>query len=147
MAEPHVISALTKKRAELVGKLKECEKLVKECKKDINAIDHSILIFDNKYPLSSIKSKKTYQHKFFRQGEASRLIFGLLKEHSQLTNRKIYTLVAERKELDLSTETKRAFSQTVNNILKLLEKQGILETVDNSTKQIIWKIKDLELNT
>jgi len=146
MAEPHVVSALTKKRAYLLGKLKEYQNLVKECKKDINAIDHSLHLFDSGYSIETIKPKRRYQHRFFKHGESTRVILELLKEHDQLTNRKIYQLAADKKGLTLSKELKREFSKSVNGILKLLERQGILENVDNSNNQIIWKIKELDLN-
>jgi len=146
MAEPHVISALTKKRAYLLGKLKEYQKLVRECKKDINAIDHSLHLFDSGYCIDTIKPKRHYQHRFFKHGESTKVILGLLKEHGQLTNRQIYQLAADKKGLALSKELKREFSKSVNGVLKLLGREGVLETIDNQDNKIIWKIKDPDIN-
>ena len=147
MSEPHVITALAKKRSDLLGKLNHYENLVRECQESLAAIDRSIYLFDNQYSLSSIKPKKVYRHKFFRHGEARRLVIDLLKEHKQLTNKEIYKLTAKKKQIKFLEGQEREFSKSVNGILKHLEKQGILVTVDNSDDLIIWKIKELDLNT
>ena len=46
MAESHVISALTKKRAELLGEVQHYEKLLKSSKENLTHIDKTIKMFD-----------------------------------------------------------------------------------------------------
>jgi hypothetical protein len=46
MADPHVISALRKKRAELSGDLVAAEKRIVQLRKDIAGIDRTIRVFD-----------------------------------------------------------------------------------------------------
>jgi hypothetical protein len=145
MAEPHVISALRKKRAHLLGKLNHYEQLARECKESLAAIDHSIYLFDNQYSLSAIKPKRVFKHKFFKHGEARKLVLDLLRDNKQLTNKEIYKLTAQLKQIKFLEGQERGFSKSLNGTLKLLEKQGILEMVNNPDNKIIWKIKEPDL--
>ena len=57
MAETHVLSALTKKRAEVDGEIKYYEKLLKQSKLNLQSLDQTIHIFDENYDLRTIKAK------------------------------------------------------------------------------------------
>jgi hypothetical protein len=46
MADPHVISALRKKRGELSGELVAAEKRIVQLHADINSLDGAIRVFD-----------------------------------------------------------------------------------------------------
>lgn len=46
MADPHVISALRAKRAELSGELIAAEKRILQLREDINSLDRTIRVFD-----------------------------------------------------------------------------------------------------
>jgi hypothetical protein len=66
MAETHVISALVKKRSELLGEIQHHEALIKEHKSNLSSIDKTIHIFDDNYDLRTIKSKRVSQERYFK---------------------------------------------------------------------------------
>ena len=63
MGEPHVISALVAKRAELDGQCIALDKQKAKLRAEINHIDHALAIFGYKDPPRAIKPK---QHKVYR---------------------------------------------------------------------------------
>lgn len=80
MAESHVISALTAKRAELAGLAAHHRKEMTRLAEDIRMLDASIKLFSPDYRIRSIKPKR-YQKKneFFKNGEARRTILDVLR--------------------------------------------------------------------
>ena len=70
MAETHVISALTSKRAEVSGEIKHYEKLLKKSKENLQSIDQTIHLFDESYDLRTIKIKRVSKERYFKTGEA-----------------------------------------------------------------------------
>ena len=79
MAETHVISALTKKRAEVSGEIKHYEKLIKQSKFSLQSIDQTIHLFDENYDLRTIKAKRVHKERYFKTGEAKILILDMLR--------------------------------------------------------------------
>ncbi len=79
MAETHVISALTKKRAEVSGKIKHYENLLNKSKLNLQSLDQTINLFDESYDLRTIKSKRVHKERYFKTGEAKVLILDMLR--------------------------------------------------------------------
>lgn len=67
MAESHVMSALVKKRSEILGEIQHCEALIKEYKENLSSLDATIHIFDSNYDLQSIKSKKVQRTRILKR--------------------------------------------------------------------------------
>lgn len=58
MAESHLISVLTKKRAELLGKIEVHQKEIKRISETLLHIDHTIKLFSPEFDLRKIKAKR-----------------------------------------------------------------------------------------
>jgi hypothetical protein len=81
MAEPHVMSALRAKRAELDGALRQIEQQVDQLRTDRDAIDRAILIFDPTAQPQHIPPKaKRQSTSFFQHGEFPRAVRNLLRQ-------------------------------------------------------------------
>ena len=57
MAEPHVISALVAKRAEVAGDIENAQEALKKLIDDLEHIDATIRLFDPDYCIEGIKPK------------------------------------------------------------------------------------------
>ncbi|MEA3434690.1 MAG: hypothetical protein U9R13_08910 [Campylobacterota bacterium] len=143
MAETHVLSALTKKRAEVSGEIKHYEKLLKQSKLNLQSIDQTIHIFDDSYDLRTIKAKRVHKERYFRTGEAKILILDMLRTATEpLSTNDIGKKLALNRGLD----NKEGFD--VNHFQKIVfaslercEKNGLIERVGKDGLAILWQIK------
>jgi hypothetical protein len=79
MAETHVISALTSKRAEVSGEIRYYENLLKKSKLNLQSIDQTIHLFDESYDFRTIKTKRVSKERYFKTEEAKVLILDMLR--------------------------------------------------------------------
>jgi hypothetical protein len=80
MSEPHVISALREKRAELSGELIQTEKRLIQIRADLDSLDGAIRVFDPSLVPTAIRPRiKRKPSVTFRHGEFSRTTLCLLR--------------------------------------------------------------------
>lgn len=105
MAETHVISALTAKRAELDGELRQAEKRIIQLRADLESLDNTIRVFDPDAVPQKIRpvvKRKPPVH--FRHGEFSRVILGILRQSSNpMTAREIAAKIASDYRIDVDS--------------------------------------------
>ena len=145
MAEPHVISALVKKRAELLGDIEHYENIIKESKQNLISIDKTILIFDDSYNIKSIKAKKTYRNRYFENGEAKVYVLDILREIGKpLKTDELSEIIAKKKNLEFdNTSEFKSFQKSVSTALKNACDNNLVEKIGTDKITGIWKIKDL----
>ncbi len=80
MAEPLVLSALAKKRAEIDGALRDTEKRIAQLRAERDVIDAAIRIFDPSRVPNKIKPVlRRPKPRMFRHGQCSRAVFEMLR--------------------------------------------------------------------
>lgn len=91
MAEPHVIGALTNKRAELAGMLRQLEQQLGQQRANLAHIDATMRLFDPAIRPKDIRPKQPRERNaWFRPGECLRLIYDELREATQpMTTREL----------------------------------------------------------
>jgi hypothetical protein len=143
MAETHVISALTKKRAEVLGEIKHYEKLIKQSKINLQSIDHTIHIFDENYDLRTIRAKRVSSERYFKNGEAKTMILDVLRRAIEpISTTEISKSIASKKELDSEEDFDLVrFSKVVLTSLTRCESSELVERVGKEGLSILWKIK------
>lgn len=143
MAETHVISALTKKRAELSGEINHYQKLIKSLKENLTHIDQTIKMFDENYNLSSIKPKRKSYERYFKIGEAKVSILDLLRESNKpLSTNEIGEKIALNKGIDKQEDFNlELFLKTLLSSLNRCENSGLIERVGKEGLAILWQIK------
>ena len=94
MENEHVLSGLTRKRAEIAGQIEHTQAALRRLVTDLDAIDAAIRIFDPEADIGAIKAKAyPPRHAAFR-GEMMRHVMGCLRMASRpLTSRDIATVV------------------------------------------------------
>lgn len=103
MAEPHVITALSKKRAELSGDIERTQRELQDVIRDLVHLDRTLLLFDPSYEIASIKPKAFRPPAdWSKRGEMTRLILGILRNATErLTSRDIVLELITERALDV----------------------------------------------
>jgi len=141
MAESHVISALVKKRAEISGKIKYYEKIIKEYRKNLTSLDKTIHIFDNNYDLRTIKSKRSTRSSYFSNGEALKMTLDILRTSSKpLKTDEISKMIASKKSLILEGQDKANFQKSILCALNTNKKKGLVVPVGKDGLSLLWSI-------
>ncbi len=112
MAESHLISVLTKKRAELLGRLNHIKKKYNDISETLLHVDHTIKLFSPEFDLRSVKSKRTNQRNpYFGRGELQALVLTCLREaQSPMNYKEIVVQILEIKGMDESLEMRSALA-------------------------------------
>src|SRR5258706_8095559 len=81
MSEPHIVSALRTKRAEVSGCIKDLERKTANQRANLAHIDATIKIFSPATDPNAILPKRTYRRsRYFAKGEISRAVLDTLRE-------------------------------------------------------------------
>jgi hypothetical protein len=80
MAEPHLVGALRKKRAEIFGRIIGLEKELRQRRSDLKHVDATLRLFAPGMSLS----KRSARPSWLRRGECSRLVLDVLRSAMQL---------------------------------------------------------------
>jgi hypothetical protein len=81
MAEPHVVTALRAKRAEISGHVHDLERKLARHRASLAAIDTTIRLYAPGLDLDSIAPKRTYRRtRYFAKGELSRRVVDVLRQ-------------------------------------------------------------------
>lgn len=122
MADPHIITALRDKRAELAGEIQVAEGRLAKLHAEIAAVDITLRVFDPEQKPATIRAKvKRKQSTRFRVGEMSRTLLSILRVAQQpLSIREMAAAVAAAHGIDVST--KKALGVLVANTRAVLSR-------------------------
>lgn len=144
MAETHVISALTQKRAELSGKIKQLRTEIEGLEDQLDHIDGAIKIFDPNYDLRGIRPRmKREKNSWFDHGELPRLILDAMREaKSAITKRAIFEAILHKKGLTVDSDDEKAIQKAIDKRLRTLEEEGTVIKSDEkeSSNANLWSI-------
>ncbi len=107
MAEPHVITALAKRRAQLAGDIESTQARLHQMILDLEHLDQTLMMFDPSYEIASIKPKAFRPPAdWSKRGEMTRLILGILRKATEpLTSRDIALQLIIERALDKDDES------------------------------------------
>jgi hypothetical protein len=113
MAEPHVIGALRKKRAELAGTLRQLEQQLAGHRANLAHLDATMRLFDPKVRPNDIRPRRVRaRNVWFRQGECPRLIYDELREATHpVTTRELAERIMRVKAIVAADDHQRELVQ------------------------------------
>jgi hypothetical protein len=140
MADPHVISALRQKRAELSGDLIAAEKRIVELRADIDSLDRTIRVFDptsEPHAIRPILRRKKPTP--IPRGQCSRAILDMLRlSEVPMTAREIAAQLAARYQVDASNMD--AINALVAKVRNTLARQkGLASEMRSDAKA--WRVE------
>jgi hypothetical protein len=139
MADPHVISALRSKRAELSGELIAAEKRIVQLRADIASLDGAIRVFDPTAAPDKIRPiLRRKKPTLIPRGQCSRAVLDTLRDaNTALTVREIAAQLAARYQLDASDrDAMKALVAKVRNTLA--RQKGLVSEMRGDTKA--WRV-------
>ena len=141
MAEPLVIFALSKKRAEVDGEIRKLQKRLGELRSDLASIDHAIKIFDPSAAPELILPKfKRPAPEHFRRGAFSREVLETLRSADKgLTPREIAERIAGKHQL--STDTTANMNMFIQRVRTILNTHKAALTCEQVGAAFEWQVK------
>jgi len=132
MSEPHVISGLKTKRAELAGLLADAEKRAKRLRADLEHVDCTIKLMAPGLLPESIPPKRVYRHKMpdILHGEMPRLCLSILRRANgaSISVEDMAATIIKEKRLDATDEQLcSVIAKRTLEALKSQRKRGLVE--------------------
>ncbi len=123
MGEPHVISALTRKRGVISGELSKAEKRCEAMREYLVALDNTLRIFGYDGDPADIKPVKT-RRRLFRRGELPRAILDILRTvDGPLSNPEIAKRVIAVKGWDAADGAlRRTVAEKIKDVRKRIDR-------------------------
>lgn len=113
MDEPHVISALSNKRAELAGIVSQLERQLAQQQANLAHLDATMRLFDPDIRPNRIRPRQQRARSvWFRPGECLRLIYDALREAAHpMTTHQLAERIIRVKALPIADDRQRALVQ------------------------------------
>jgi hypothetical protein len=141
MAEPHVISALRAKRAELSGDLIAAQKQLEKIRDDLDAVDRTLRVFDPRHHPEKIRPVlKRKGDRMFGYGECTRAILNVLRDTPEpMTTAELVEGVAL--DCRIATEAPHVAATLLARVRAALAKLGKRGVVSGEGKPARWSVK------
>ena len=113
MGEPHVISALSNKRAELAGIVSQLERQLGQQQTNLAHLDATMRLFDPDIRPNKIRPRhQRARSVWFRPGECLRLIYDELRDAVQpMTTRELAERIMRAKAMPMADDRQRELVQ------------------------------------
>ena len=142
MTEPHVVTALKDKRAELSGRIADLEKRISQDRATLHHVDAVLRLFAPGFDPVAIRPKAVRQRNpWFRPGDLARMVLDVLRlAPAPLSIREITVQVMERHGLTPQD------GQTVERLRKLVtnalnrQASDLVERLQDGTR-ISWRVR------
>jgi len=145
VAEPHVIAALVKKRAELAGEIEATHERLRQMVADLENLDATLRLFDPDIKAETIKPKAFRPPAdWSRRGEMSRIVLSILRQASEpLTTRDIAIQLLIERAMDRSDQRLlRLMTKRVGVALRGQRERGYVSAEQGPGQYMVWQIAD-----
>lgn len=143
MAEPHVLTALVKKRSELSGDIETTQAKLRQMILDLESLDKTLLMFDPDYKIECIKPKAFRPPEdWSKRGEMTRIILGILRKAIEpMTSSDIAVgLIAERALDQMDEKLRRLMTKRVGVALRGLRDRGVARSQSGPGMSVLWAL-------
>ena len=143
MAEPHVITALVAKRAELAGDIEATHERLRQMVADLENLDNTLKLFDPGYEIETIKPKAFRPPSdWSRRGEMSRIILSILRQATEpLTTRDIAIQLLIERAMDRSDQRLlRLMTKRVGVALRGQRERGHVQAGQGPGQYALWRL-------
>jgi hypothetical protein len=143
MAEPHVVTGLVAKRAEVSGLIDHHRKQIAVLEAGLAHLDATIHLFDPEIDLRTLRPKQHRQRNaFFRPRECQRLVLEIFRDAdgAALGSRRIGQALAERKNFEISAAMIERLQKNAIGVVRRLERLGTLVSAGRDGLGEAWKL-------
>lgn len=142
MTEPHVVTGLMTKRAELAGLLEHHNAKVRQLIIDIDAVDQALRLFNPDIELDMIKPKPLPPRHAAYKGEVARIVLGTLRDAKRPCSTQELTMhvMAERGMNTADKRLVKTVGKRVGACLRHHRTKGLIRSIDGLGDRIAWEI-------
>lgn len=143
MAEPHVITALSRKRAELSGDIERLQRELSDTVAALEKLDATLLLFDPDYEIASIRPKAFRPpDDWSKRGEMTRIILGIMRKATEpLTSSDIAAQLIVERALDRTDgRLQRLMTKRVGVALRGLRDRDIAVSAPGPGMSVLWSL-------
>jgi hypothetical protein len=147
MADPHVISALRGKRAEVAGLIDSLERQLAQHRADLMHLDGVLRLFQPERDPAEIRPKQVRgRNRYFGRGELARLCREAFRDaDSPLTVADLAASVIAAKGFDAGDAVlRKALGDLVKATLAAMRRRGVVEKIGPG-RGVRWKLADRDL--
>ena len=146
MADPHVISALRAKRAEVAGLIDSLERQVAQCRANLIHLDAVLRLYQPERDPTEIKPKRSvHRNRYFASGELARLCLEAFRDAPEpIPFPDIVAAVIAAKGFDAGDRVlQAAIGELVKATLAPMRRRGAVEKI-GPRRSVRWKLAERE---
>ena len=142
MTEPHVVTGLMTKRAELAGMLEHHQAKVRQLMIDLDAVDQALRLFKPDIELEAIKPKPLPPRHAAYKGEVARIVLGTLRDAKRPCSTQELTMhvMAERGMNTADKGLVKTVTKRVGASLRHHRSRGLIQSAAGIDDRITWQI-------
>ena len=142
MAEPHVVTALVRKRAEIAGRIEHTQTALRQLIIDLDNLDATIRLFKPDIDLEEIRPKPLPPRHHAFKGEVSRIVLSALRQSDKplTTHDLAQHVMAERGLNTADKKLVRVFGKRVGACLRHHRAKGVLRCAQGPGQYQLWEI-------
>ena len=142
MSEPHVLTGLMTKRAELAGLLEHHQAKVRQLMIDLDAIDQALRLFKPDIELDEIKPKPVPPRHAAYKGEVARIVLGTLRDANRAcsTQELAMHVMAERGMNTADKRLVKTVTKRVGACLRHHRTRGLIRSAKGLGDRITWTV-------
>ncbi len=142
MTEPHVVTGLMTKRAELAGILEHHQAKVRQLMIDLDAVDQALRLFKPDIELEAIKPKPLPPRHAAYKGEVARIVLGTLRDAKRPCSTQELTMhvMAERGMNTADKGLVKTVTKRVGSSLRHHRAKGLIRSVGGLGGLLVWSV-------
>jgi len=144
MTQPHVVTGLMTKRAELAGMLEHHQAKVRQLMIDLDAVDQALRLFNPDIELEMIKPKPLPPRHAAYKGEVARIVLGTLRDAKRPCSTQELTMhvMAERGMNTADKGLVKTVTKRVGASLRHHRAKGLIRSVGGLGGLLVWEVAD-----
>lgn len=142
MSDPHVLTGLMTKRAELAGLLEHHQAEVRQLMINLDAIDQALRLFKPDIELEAIKPKPMPPRHAAYKGEVARIVLGTLRDAKRPCSTQELTMhvMAERGMNTADKGLVKTVGKRVGSSLRHHRARGLIRSAKGLGDRIAWEV-------
>lgn len=143
MADPHVVTALRSKRAEIAGQIDALQDQLREAMIAVDHVDSTLRLFVPDIDLDEIKPKPLPPRHHAFKGQVTRSILAMLRKEGAMDAKAITLRLMAERELNLNDKVLvKAMQKRIGAALRNLRERTLVASTQSSAGPLIWAIRN-----
>ena len=142
MADPHVVTALRSKRAELAGLIDALQDQLRATMIDCDHVDSTLRLFVPDIDLDEIKPKPLPPRHHAFKGQVTRAILAMLRKEGGMDAKAITLRLMAERELNLNDKVLvKAMQKRIGAALRNLRERQLAASSQGAGGMLLWQVR------